>query len=399
LVAGIVNRNSVDKEKVADLHFVAYEVIQPTLKPSLQMEKLVESGFETVLHRVEPDISNEMLSELLIDWRMNYVYEIDGVIVSDDKVYPRKASGNPDHSFAFKMVLSDQIAEAKVVNVLWTPSKDGYLKPRVQIEPVHLGGVTITYATGFNGAFIQENKIGVGAVIQIIRSGDVIPYIRGVTVPAAEAIETVSVVTNSFNAEQGMAGGAAMNVTIKSGTNNFHGALWEYHNNSALKARNYFYCLYTCSGDPNHPAKNIQNQGGFTFGGPVLKNKLFFFADYQGFRQAIPTSVVTASVFPVAWRNGDFSSLFTANNRSVQLYDPFTADATGRRQPDGFPERSLALVERIPAGLTVYCGHDQRSTDGRPWRTAGRTGGSAVFLDTGAGKGGHLSWIDLPPRV
>jgi len=74
-------------------------------------------------------------------------------------------------------------------------------------------------------------------------------------------------------------------------------------------------------------------------------------------------------------------------------------EATGRRQPDGFPERSLAWVERIPAGLTVYCGHDQRSTDGRPWRTAGRTGGSAVFLDTGAGKGGHLSWIDLPPRV
>ena len=188
LVAGIVNRNSVDKEKVADLHFVAYEVIQPTLKPSLQMEKLVESGFETVLHKVVPDISNEMLSELLIDWRMNYVYEIDGVIVSDDNVHPRKTSGNPDHSFAFKMVLSDQIAEAKVVNVLWTPSKDGYLKPRVQIEPVHLGGVTITYATGFNGAFIQDNKIGVGAVIQIIRSGDVIPYIRGVTVPAAEAM-------------------------------------------------------------------------------------------------------------------------------------------------------------------------------------------------------------------
>ena len=52
-------------------------------------------------------------------------------------------------------------------------------------------------------------------------------------------------------------------------------------------------------------------------------------------------------------------------------------EATGRRQPDGFPERSLAWVERIPAGLTVYCGHDQRSTDGRPWRTAGRTGGSA----------------------
>lgn len=69
---------------------------------------------------------------------------------------------------------------------------------------------------------------------------------------------------------------------------------------------------------------------------------------------------------------------------------------TGRVQADGFPERSLAWVERIPAGMTVYCGHDRRSTDGRPARFANKAGGAALFLDTGAGKGGHLSWIDLP---
>lgn len=69
---------------------------------------------------------------------------------------------------------------------------------------------------------------------------------------------------------------------------------------------------------------------------------------------------------------------------------------TGRRQPDGYPERLLDWVDRIPAGLTVYCGHDIRSTDGRPWIRDGAAGGRAVFLDTGAGKGGHLSWIDLP---
>ena len=69
---------------------------------------------------------------------------------------------------------------------------------------------------------------------------------------------------------------------------------------------------------------------------------------------------------------------------------------TGRTQADGFPERSLAWVERIPAGMTVYCGHDRRGTDGRPARFANKDGGVAMFLDTGAGKGGHLSWIDLP---
>jgi len=74
-------------------------------------------------------------------------------------------------------------------------------------------------------------------------------------------------------------------------------------------------------------------------------------------------------------------------------------EPTGRMQPDGFPERSLRWVERIPAGLTVYCGHDQRSRDGRPYLRRGAAGGTAVFLDTGAGKGGHLAWIDLPPAA
>lgn len=72
-------------------------------------------------------------------------------------------------------------------------------------------------------------------------------------------------------------------------------------------------------------------------------------------------------------------------------------EPTGRIQSDGYPERSLRWVDRIPAGLTVYCGHDRRSTDGRPYLRPGALGGTAVFLDTGAGKGGHLSWIDLAP--
>jgi protein phosphatase len=72
-------------------------------------------------------------------------------------------------------------------------------------------------------------------------------------------------------------------------------------------------------------------------------------------------------------------------------------ETTGRTQPDGFPERLLRWVNHIPAGLTVYCGHDQRSRDGRPWITHGDQGGSAIFMDTGAGKGGHLSWVDLDP--
>ena len=130
-------------------------------------------------------VSNGLLSELLVAWRAGYEYEIDGVICANDKVYPR-TRGNPAHAFAFKMVLGDQVAEAKVLGVLWTASKHGYLKPRVRIEPVVLGGATISYATGFNAKFIEDNKIGVGALITMVRSGDVIPHIAGVVEPAAE---------------------------------------------------------------------------------------------------------------------------------------------------------------------------------------------------------------------
>lgn len=185
LVSGIINRKTVDN-KAKDLHFVTYEVIEPLVKPSEQMRLLTQAGLSVVQHQSQPTLTNESLSDLLVDWRKNYAYEIDGVIVIQDSVH-RRESGNPDYAFAFKMVLSDQMAEAKVVDVLWEASKAGYLKPRVRIEPIGLGGVTIEYATGFNGKFIEDNKIGLGAVIQMVRSGDVIPYIKSVTMPAEKA--------------------------------------------------------------------------------------------------------------------------------------------------------------------------------------------------------------------
>ena len=189
-VAGVINQKKIAPDKYGDIDFVAYEVIKPELKPSEQINFLESNDVEVVRNVLESTINNELLSEILIAWRDDYKYEIDGVIVENDEIYPR-TSGNPEHAFAFKMVLSDQIAEAKVVDVLWTPSKDGYLKPRVKIEPVVLGGATIEYATGFNGKFIEDNGIGVGALIRLIRSGDVIPHILAVIQPVEPQMPNV----------------------------------------------------------------------------------------------------------------------------------------------------------------------------------------------------------------
>ena len=112
---------------------------------------------------------------------------------------------------------------------------------------------------------------------------------------------------------------------------------------------------------------------------------------------------------PLWWRQGPRFFVHAAFHRGMLSEDPppglgpagpilsraLFGQVTGRLQPDGYPERILSWVEHIPAGITVYCGHDQRSRDGRPYVARNDAGGEAVFLDTGAGKGGHLSWIDL----
>ena len=189
-VSGIVNRLTLEPEKLKYVDFVAYECIHPEVPPLEQMQYLEKIGVKCVLYKKIGDgtkhiLSNEFLSALLVEWRDSYQYEIDGIIVAHNKIYSRK-SGNPEHAFAFKMVLSDQIAEAKVLDVLWAASKDGFLKPRIRIEPISLSGVKIEYATAFNAAFVEKNKLGIGAVVKIIRSGDVIPYIMDVVEPAPE---------------------------------------------------------------------------------------------------------------------------------------------------------------------------------------------------------------------
>ena len=187
LVAGIINSKTVDTQKIKDVDFVAYEVIKPSLKPSNQMELLEKINVDCVINKNIDKIDNEILSKTLIEWRDSYKYEIDGIIVVNDEIYPRP-KGNPDYAFAFKMVLSDQKAEAKVLDILWSPTKDGYLAPRVQIEPVKLRGSTINFVTGKNAEFIETNKIGIGAIILLQKAGDVIPEIDKVIQPAPEAL-------------------------------------------------------------------------------------------------------------------------------------------------------------------------------------------------------------------
>lgn len=195
-VAGVVNQKTADASKYRDIDFMAYELIQPQLPVGKQFEYLTGLDVEVVRFLEEATVTNELLSEILLAWRSDYKYEIDGVIcaatptkgavLSKGRYCKTHAKENPENAFAFKMVISDQVAETKVLSVIWTASKHGLLKPRVQIEPVVLGGAKIEFATGFNAKFIEDNRIGMGALIQIVRSGDVIPHILSVVEPAEQ---------------------------------------------------------------------------------------------------------------------------------------------------------------------------------------------------------------------
>ena len=181
LVSGIVNSKRVNVKNASAIDFVCYDVIESNMTPSQQMDFLKKHSFNTVKYLIIEKISPEILNNHLEKMKGSSTYEIDGVIVISDDIYPRETSGNPKHAFAFKNNI--MYVQTTVKNVLWNPSKHSVLKPQVEIEPVDIGGTTVTFATGHNAKYIVNNKIGPGSVIEITRSGDVIPFITNVIEP------------------------------------------------------------------------------------------------------------------------------------------------------------------------------------------------------------------------
>ncbi len=178
-------------------------------------------------------------------------------------------------------------------------------------ENMHSVAVNPARGLGFtsNGTTRNANTIRIeGAIANNLWLPHVAAY-----VPALEAIESVGVTTSTFDADQGLAGGMAANVLIKSGTNQFKGSLFQYHFNENLKSRPYFLPV----SEPKPDAS--QNQFGGTFGGRIVRDKLFFFGSYQGTRDR-NISQRFGTVPTEAMRNGDFSA------SPNPIYDPLTGN-------------------------------------------------------------------------
>ena len=156
-IAGISNLKKIDKDKSHDLKLVdliCFEVIEPELKPAEQFIFLKEKGFKVVYNEIQPEVTFESLQGILKKRKTESEYDIDGIIVCQNKIYPRSEDKNPKHAIAFKMDM--EFAISKVIDIEWNLSKHGKLKP-VLIEPVSLNAATVK-AVGNNAAFIVKHK-------------------------------------------------------------------------------------------------------------------------------------------------------------------------------------------------------------------------------------------------
>ncbi len=189
-VNGLVHQKQQNKDDLQKVLFMAYEVIQPSgLTSEQQFQLLQQEGFLVPWWSVSPTLDEDILENALKKQREIAPYSIDGIVVARNIAASEEKTdklSNPKHKVAFKMVLSDQQATTIVVAIHWSASHQGFWIPRLQIEPVIIGGSRIEYLTGHNAKLIVQQKLGKGARIVIRKSGDVIPTLETVLQPGEE---------------------------------------------------------------------------------------------------------------------------------------------------------------------------------------------------------------------
>jgi hypothetical protein len=193
-------------------------------------------------------------------------------------------------------------------------------------------------STNINGTARNSNNTRIDGASSVMTW---LPH-HALYIPPLESIETVNVTTNSFDAEQGISGGAAVSVITKSGSNQFHGVAFWYHLNHKWGAKNLFFNPNTPAG-PGTPQR-IDNQYGGTFGGPIKRDKLFFFTSWEGTTTAERGNGLRSVPTPQV-RGGNFDGLTT-------VYDPSTGDPDGRNRTP-FPGNIVPQNRWNPAAQTL----------------------------------------------
>jgi hypothetical protein len=231
-----------------------------------------------------------------------------------------------------------------------------------------------TFGTGrpyVNGAREQDNNFQLDGMDVNQPDNNEVGYVPGV-----DAVQDFNIIAGNAPAEFGNYIGGVVVETIKSGTNQYHGDVFEYLRNTSLDANTWqnkaisFFDVQPGGNGVVLPRNPLHwNEFGATVGGPIIKNKLFFFADYQGSRFDTPATAQPFAPIPAAFRTGDFSSICTAgftagvcNNTAQQLYDPASSATPATRTPflnNQVPIRSTVAQNILNS--TLLPGPDQTS--------------------------------------
>lgn len=189
VVAGAIHSKIINKDLMSNIDFIAYDILSPKMKIEDVFNYFSKNNIKCAYYTLWDldNINLQSLSNHLELRRNESDYEVDGIVVYNNKIHKVINGKNPKYAFAFKSILTHEQAEVIVTDVEWNVSMHKYMKPIVKFNEVVIAGVKIKQATGFNGKFINSNIIGPGSRIVIIRSGDVIPHILKVLTPSSNS--------------------------------------------------------------------------------------------------------------------------------------------------------------------------------------------------------------------
>src|SRR5437867_9133833 len=227
-----------------------------------------------------------------------------------------------------------------------------YNGPAIYQRPFDNGAIadwSINGGQNRNNEFLLD-----GAPNNSIQGGNNIAY-----VPPVDSVQEFKIVTNSYDAQYGRTAGGVVNVSLKSGTNELHGSVYEFARRKELDSTEYFFKVNNQK-KPDHKL----DQYGFQLGGPVEipglydgRNKTFFMFSYEGYKEATPNPA-TYTVPDAAQLRGDFSNLRDAQGRLITIYDPATGrlDNTGQWVRDPFPNNQVPAnrINPIAQRFTQY---------------------------------------------
>ena len=193
MVNGITNKKEqLDSSVLSNLDFALFEIIEPKLDANKQFqlaEKIkmnfvewrkitLKELYSNLASKNDTQLLESLPGKILTTYRDSYKYDIDGIIITSNIEYEIPKSGNPDYSLAFKINQKGVVTTVRQVE--WNVSKHGALKPKLVFDKIRLGSSDVERCTGFNGAYIFNNSLGPGAIIRVVLSGEIIPYVTDI---------------------------------------------------------------------------------------------------------------------------------------------------------------------------------------------------------------------------